>query len=153
MADDGSGLILSEAQRQLASQETSLSEVRSRALALLSVAGLVAGVAGPVARRSALSFWIPGGIGIGLLILSIVLALSIVTPQEWTFAGHLNIELTELHEGKTPSTAEVVYRRAYWLEEWRNSNQPKLDKLFARLTWLIVAVGASVVSFAVAALI
>ena len=151
---DSAALLWSEAQRQITRQESDLDSLRTRAVALLSVASIVAALFGTriatdhhsgrvvIASVAALVFF-----GVGVL-----LSLMILAPKkDWAFTENLQ-QYFDLLNARTLTPASVSSSLAENFEASRKENKGKIEALYGKFLWVCVLVGLQVVAWAVAAL-
>jgi hypothetical protein len=148
------GLLWEQAKAQLAAQKADVDALRTRAVALLSVASLVAGLFGSrlphdhTAPRTVIA----SITALALFGISVVLVLLIAAPkQNWLFTFELCKLLKEVDEGKA-SPGNVTRNLAVWGELYWSKNQGKLDAMYSLFGRTCALVGLQVVAWAIAAL-
>jgi hypothetical protein len=157
MANDmteASALIFAQAQKQLQQQVTDLDALRNRAVALLSVAALVAGLFGSRLPKGQSPAHTTFGTWVALAAFAagVFLALTIAIPRrKWLFTFRLD-QLAELVEKRTAIPADITHNLTRWSEEARRWNSARLDRLHALFGCLCLAVGIQVIAWGVAAL-
>jgi hypothetical protein len=151
---EAAGLLWEQAKAQLAAQKADADSLRTRAVALLSVASLVAGLFGSrlphdhAAPRTVIA----SIAALALFGASIVLVLLIAAPkQNWYFTFRLDELFKEVDEGKA-SPGNVTRNLAVWAEDFRRKNLDKLDTMYLLFGGTCVLVGLQVVAWAIAAL-
>jgi len=152
---DSSALLWAEAQRQVARQESDLDALRNRAIALLSVSSIVAGLFGSHVATVHLSTrsTVATIIALVAFALGALASLIIVTPKwkAWVFTEKLDLYFTLLKEGTlTPVT--VTSNLAEHFELYRKSNQVKINRLYGLLIVACALVGVQVIAWGIAAL-
>jgi len=143
-------MLWDEAQRQLVRQEAALDTLRTQAVAVLSVASIVAGLFG---SRVATSGLVPGAqaavvaafIFFGLTAL---LAVVILWPREWTFAHGLTEPLTRVSKGVPVDPEALSYTWAKLFDGWYVTNQTKIDRLTCCFSWACALSGLQVIAWA-----
>jgi hypothetical protein len=154
VADDlteAAALIWEQAQRQLAQQGADLDTLRTRAVAMLSVAALVAGLFGsrlPHGHASARTV-IAVIAALVLFGVSVVLAVLIGMPKNWLFTFKLD-ELMNRVEAGTATSGDVNISLAARAEENRRENAGQLEFLYSLFGVACVLVGLQVAAWAIA---
>lgn len=155
MADDvgaAAGLLWEQAQRQLSQQNADLDTLRTRAIAMLSVATLVAGLFGSRLPRGheSIKTLIALIIALALFGVSVLLAILVAVPRKrWIFSFTFD-QLLKLIEDNTARPVDVAYNLTRWAEEARSSNKAKLKPMYAMFGCLCVLTGLQVIAWAVA---
>ena len=119
---DAAGLLWEQAKAQLADQKADVDALRTRAVALLSVASLVAGLFGSRLphNHTAPRTVIASIAALALFGISVVLVLMIIAPKyNWLFPFELGDLLKEVDEGKL-SPGDVTSNLADWAERSRH---------------------------------
>jgi len=152
--DDAAGLLWDQAQRQLSQQISDLATLRTRAVALLSVAALVAGLFGsrlPHGHASAIRVTAVT-VALALFAIGVVLALLVAAPRsQWIFDFKLD-KLAELVNDGSAVPRDITSNLAEWADDALRWNAGKLEKLYVLFGCLCAVVGLEVVAWAVAAL-
>lgn len=157
MADDlsdSAALLWEQAERQLSQQNADLDALRTRAVALLSVAALVAGLFGsrlphghPAARTV-----IAVIVALALFAGSVILAILVAAPRKnWLFTFTLD-KLLDRVEAGSAIPGDITLSLAARAEQNRLGNRVKLEPMYAMLGWVCALVGLQVVAWAVAVL-
>lgn len=147
-------LLCDEAQRMLVRQEAVLDTLRTQAVALLSVASLVAGlfasrlIPGSHSLRVVVASWIAVALFGGTAVLTIVILL----PRGWDFSHDLKKPLDQVSRRNVLTPLNVTITWAEMYEKMRHKNQKPLDDLMCGFWWACVLAGAQVVAWAVAAI-
>lgn len=150
---DTGELIWEEAKRLLARQEASLDALHTKALGLLSVSGIVAGLfAGQVLSGSVGA---AGGAAVAVAISAFVVGaagvLFIQWPRDFEFSHDLDQWVKELETGDPAPLIEATYNLSRDLNDYRKRNQNKITKLYSVLTWSVAALAVQVGAWALAA--
>ena len=145
-------MVWDEARRLLVRQEASLDTLRSQAVAILSVASIVAGLFGSKLVSTSLSRFSLSMIAVALLLFAVTvwLVLTILTPRPWAFEHVLGGELDRLERGKDLLAGELAYGWARGVERQRAENQPALDRLMSKFKIACALTGAGVLFWALA---
>lgn len=157
MADDladAAGLLWEQAKAALTEQKADVDAVRTRAVALLSVASLVAGLFGSrLPHGNAAPRTVSASIAALVLFgISVVLALLIVAPKrKWEFTFELD-RMIELVDRRVAKPEYVTRNLAAWAEIAWERNQHKLDDMYVWFGRMCLLVGLQVVAWAIAAL-
>lgn len=140
MADDGGlqKLAFELSLRLLDQQEATLNELRARTGTLLAGSSLIASFLGARALDRA-GFGIVTGAAIVAFIFSIATSAYVLLPKQNLIFGVRGSELFEEEFGEPGGLSETHRRLAYWLESFRDDNQPTVDRLFF---WFRMSVGA-----------
>jgi hypothetical protein len=151
---EAAALISEQARQQLNQQNDDLDVLRTRAVAMLSVAALVAGLFG--AR-------LPGGhanartvgfviVALVLFAASVVLAVIVAAPRRnWEFTFRLGALLERVDAGKAVP-ADVTRNLAAWSETARLNNAQRMEHLHNMFRVVCFLVGFQVVAWAIAVL-
>lgn len=152
--DEAAAMLWDEARRLLVRQEATLDTLRGQAVAILSVASIVAGLFGsrllPTQQLSHFS--------VAMLVLALaafaataVLALVILRPQVWHFEHGLASNLGTLGRGgDVLAAAGLAYTWAKGVEGQRAANKRRLDRLMTCFAWACGLTGASVLFWGLA---
>jgi hypothetical protein len=150
---DSTKLLWEQAQRQLAQQNADLDTLRTRAIALLSVSAIVAGLFGSRLSHTHLSTGaaISAILALGLFAINVVLTVWIVTPVKngWRFTYPLRALITRTEAG-TVLPMDVAISLAHYAEQSRKENEDKLASFYGQSRIVCVLAGIQVVAWAVA---
>jgi hypothetical protein len=148
-------LLWAQAQQQLSQQNSELDALRTRAVAMLSVAALVAGLFGTrLPTGSHVSARTVAAVTAALVLFaaSAVLAIMVAAPRNrWLFTFGLD-PLLERVEAGSIQPGDVTVSLAGRAEENRRSNNAKLKPMYTMFGWICALVGLQVVAWAVAVL-
>ena len=151
---DSAALLWAEAQRQIIRQEADLNNLRNRAVAMLSVASIVAALFGTriatehrslrvtAASIAALVFF-----GVGVLLSLLILA----PKKDWAFTENLS-DYFDLLKAQKLTPTSVSANLAEHFETSRKENKAKIEDLYGKFLIVCALVGLQVVAWAVAAL-
>lgn len=151
---DAAALLLEQARQQLGQQSADLDVLRTRAVAMLSVAAVVAGLFG-----TRLPDVHPGGMTITFVIIalilfaaSVLLAVIVAAPRRnWEFTFKLDGLLTRVDAG-VAVPVDVTRNLAVWSETARYNNARRMDRLYLMFRIMCYLVGVQVVAWAIAVL-
>jgi hypothetical protein len=122
-------LSYAEGVRALEVQERSIDQLRARTGILLAATSLTASFLGAQTVQHASGLDTLGGLALISLIVSIGLCIYVLLPKEG-FVFSLNAkEMYERLFDFEEDDEEVRRRLVYWLEEYRQDNQKKIDSL------------------------
>jgi len=151
---DAAALIWEQARQQLAQQNTDLDLLRTRAVALLSVAALVAALFGTRLPHGhlhgrTLSFLVAALI---LFAASVVLAVLVAAPRRnWEFTFDLG-DLLQRVDGGEAAPVDVTRSFASWSENAWMNNAEQMKSLYTMFSVVCALVGLQVVAWAIAVL-
>jgi hypothetical protein len=151
---DAAALIWDQAKQQLAQQNADLDLLRTRAVAMLSVGALVAGLFGTRIPNShihsrALAFVIAA---LALFAVSVVLAVLVAAPRrKWEFTFKLDALLQRVDTGDAVPV-DVTRNFAAWSEVARANNARQMKHLYSIFRLVCWLVGLQVVAWALAVL-
>jgi hypothetical protein len=149
-------LLWEQAQRQLSQQSADLDSLRTRAIAMLSVAALAAGLFGSRVPRAhtSLGAAIAAFIALGLFAICIVLAVWITTPMKhaWRFTSPLRVLIEGVGAGAL-LPMDVALSLADYAEKSRKENEDKLESLHKYFSVVCVLVGLQVLAWTIAVLV
>jgi hypothetical protein len=151
---DAAALLWAEAQRQMTRQESDLDNLRNRAVALLSVASIVAALFGShiATTHPSATTKIASGVALVAFALSALLTLLILVPKKgWVFTENLEDYLQDLSR-ETLKPVDVTGNLAAHFEEYRLKNATKIDGLYKYLNGACLLIGVQVVAWGFAAL-
>jgi hypothetical protein len=152
---EATGLLWAQAQRQVAQQNTDLDTLRTRAIAMLSVAALAAALFGSRLphTHSSVGTAVAVIFALGFFAISVVLAVQIVKPMKhaWRFTYQLRPLVNEV-KGGSAMTMDVALSLASHAEQNRHANEEKLEGLHKQFSIVCLLVGLQVVAWAVAVL-
>lgn len=81
---------------------------------------------------------------------SVVLGLLVAAPKrKWLFTFHLK-QLLDLVDEGTAQPVDVTYNLATWIEEARQWNKTKLERLHVLFGWMCILIGLQVVFWTIA---
>ena len=151
---DSAALLWAEAQRQITRQEADLNNLRNRAVAMLSVASIVAALFGTriatehhSVRVTATSIAALIFFGVGVLLSLLILA----PKKDWAFTENLKGYFDLLKQQELTPTS-VSTNLAQHFETSRKENKVKIEDLYGKFLIVCVLVGLQVIAWAVAAL-
>ncbi|HUZ51681.1 MAG TPA: hypothetical protein VMU94_04035 [Streptosporangiaceae bacterium] len=151
---DASALIWEQARQQLAQQNTDLDLLRTRAVAMLSIAALVAGLFGTRLPHGhlhgrTLVFLI---MALVLFAASVVLAVMVAAPRrDWEFVFQLSALLERVDRFEA-TPADVTRNFAVWAESAWGNNLRQMQPLYTMFRLVCVLVGLQVIAWALAVL-
>jgi hypothetical protein len=151
---DAAALIWDQARQQLAQQNADLDLLRTRAVAMLSVAALVAGLFGTRlpndhAHTRTLAFVIAA---LALFAVSVVLAVLVAAPRrKWEFTFKLG-SMLQLIDAGDAVPVDITRNFAAWSEVARSNNARQMTRLYSIFRLVCWLVGLQVVAWAVAVL-
>jgi hypothetical protein len=152
--DEAATMLWEEERRLLARQEASLDTLRVQAVAILSVASIVAGLFGSHFVTSN-----PSGFSLGMVVAALaifavtaLIAVVIISPRTWTFDQDLTDDLAKLGEGEYIKASSLAYSWADDAEGWRADNHAQLEKLMCYFQWACILTGLQVVLWGLALL-
>ncbi|TYK44115.1 hypothetical protein [Actinomadura decatromicini] len=146
---DAAALLWEQARQQLGQQSADLDLLRTRAVAMLSVAALVAGLFGarlPAAHTSdrAVGFMIAA---LALFAASVVLAVTVAVPRRnWEFTFKLDLLIARVDAGEA-EPADVTRNLAAWAEAARRNNARTMSRLYLWFRLVCLLVGLQVVAW------
>ncbi len=151
---DVAELLHNEALRLLVQQEDELTALRTRAVAILSAAGLVNGLFG-VKFAGKHHFTTGQVVSIRVAVVSFgVMAACVIAiewPREFRLAESLGQWLTALDAGEKRRPIDYLYHFARQYTEFREYNRPKIDALYRLFTASCVLLGAQVLCWGLSA--
>jgi hypothetical protein len=154
-SDAAAALLWAQAQQQLSQQNSELDALRTRAVAMLSVATLVAGLFGtrlPDGHHVQARTVAAVTVALALFAVSAVLAIRVAAPRkQWLFTFGLE-PLLERVEAGSVKPGDVTLSLASRAEENRRANNVKLKPMYTMFGWICALVGLQVVAWAVAVL-
>ena len=148
-------VLLDEMRRQIDEQQSALSVLRSRAVALLSVGSLVAALFGTRIVPGHHSGLTNGAIAVALIAFgcSVISVILVIAPRRgWQFSQNVTPYLGYVMDGKAVSSDYVSFHVARSTEASRAANTPKLKCLHDWFTLTCVFLGIQVVAWGVAIL-
>jgi hypothetical protein len=152
---EAAALLWEEARRQIEEQRSTLESVRSRSVALLSVASLVAALFGSHILRGEHRWWVTVAIVVALAAfgLSALLTVHLLAPtSDWEFSQNLDSYLVDIKNEKDVTAEDVTYNLAQHSQVSRRNNEAKLKKLHCEFGWACALLGLQVLAWAVASL-
>ena len=125
---DSAALLWDEARRQNAAQVAEVDLLRTRAVAVLSVASLVAGLfGGRIVAKSPHPHYVGAAIGVALVAfaLSVLAIVVVLKPQKmkWEFAQNLTSYFEDLAAGEPIQPVDVTFNLAKDFEASRIQNK------------------------------
>lgn len=150
---EATALLWDEARRQLEEQRSTLESLRSRSVALLSVASLVAALFGSHLLRGEHRWWVTVAIVVALAAfgLSALFVVHLLAPrQDWEFSQSLAAYLTDIKNGEDVTPEDVCYNLAKDSQTARRNNESKLKTLHSEFGWASALLGLQVIAWAVA---
>jgi hypothetical protein len=147
-------LLWEQAKAQLAGQKAEVDALRTRAVALLSVASLVAGLfASRLPHSHAATRTVVASIAaLALFGVSVVLALLIAAPKRrWVFTFTLDELVGRVDQG-IARPVDVTSNLTSWAEDARRLNARKLRIMYGFFGAVCLLIGLQVIAWAVAAL-
>lgn len=147
-------ILFSESCRHIDGQIAAVESLRTRSVALLSVAALVAGLFGPHLIAGRHSWWVDLAVWVALFAfgVTVLIALWILTPrQTWEFYQEINPYLDELSDGKEVRASEMLYNLAADSEQSFSVNEGIIRKLNDEFRVACLLVGVQVIAWAIAA--
>ncbi|MGD0320090.1 MAG: hypothetical protein ABSC00_00555 [Acidimicrobiales bacterium] len=153
---DSAALLWDESRRQITSQAAELDTLRTRAVAILSVASLVAGLfGGRIVATDHHPGYVTGAIAVALVLfaLSVLASIAVLTPRKdkWEFAQYLRSYFVDLKAGDL-APVDITANLAKDFERSRINNKLILDNLYGWFTLACVLVGLQVVAWGIAIL-
>lgn len=151
---DAAALIWDQARQQLAQQNADLDLLRTRAVTMLSVAALVAGLFGTRlpqghAHTRTLAFVIAALV---LFAASVILAILVAAPRgKWEFTFKLDPLLQRVDAGDAVPV-DITRNFAAWSEMARSNNARQMMGLYSIFRLVCLLVGLQVVAWALAIL-
>ena len=147
-------LLWAQAQQQLSQQNSELDALRTRAVAMLSVATLVAGLFGTRLPTSHVSARTVAAVTAALVLfaLSAVLAIMVAAPRKQRLFTFGLAPLLERVEARSIQPGDVTVSLAARAEQNRRANNVKLKPMYTMFGWICALVGLQVVAWAVAVL-
>ncbi len=155
VSDNGpaEAMLWEEARRQLVRQELVLDTLRTQAVAMLSVASIVAGLFGSRVPANP----VPGAeaavvAALVLFGLTAVLAIVIIRPWDWVFSHGLDDDIRAVENGELLKVGDLSYSWAKDFEVWRTGNQTKINRLTWCFSWACALTGVQVIAWGLAIL-
>jgi hypothetical protein len=129
-------------------QENSVDELRNRTGTLLAASSLVASFLGSRAIDTGGVSWL-FALALTAFGLSVLASIYVLLPKENLIFAIRGSVLFEEEFAEPGGLAETHRRLAYWLEGYRDQNQPTVDRLFRRYRWAASAVLVQVILWSV----
>ena len=149
---DASGVLWESAKSALEQQNAAVDTLRTRAVAMLSVAALVGGLFGSRLPHTYSAVNVTGLVAaLALFACSIVLAVVIGWPRTWSFGAYLYPLITGVSDGAV-TLAQVNLSLATRAEENWAQNEVTLERLYGMFGALCLVVGLQVAAWAFAVL-
>jgi hypothetical protein len=148
---EATAVLLEQSKAELAQQEVDMASLRTRAVALLSVTTLVAGLFGSRLPHGHLSRLNLGGLiaALALFGVSVCLAVAIAWPRHWRFGAAREPLVTGVAEG-TVTLAEVNLSLAVRAEQNWTENYQTMRSVYGLFAVLCAMVGLEVAAWAIA---
>jgi hypothetical protein len=145
-------LLWDEARRQLVRQEAALDTLRTQAVAVLSVASIVAGLFGSHVPTSNLAPNRAAEVVASFAFFGVteILAIIVLWPRTWNFAHGIAGPLGDVENGTSVNSDDVLYTWTKHFEAWRATNQRKLDCLMTCFAWACALAGLQVIAWGLA---
>jgi hypothetical protein len=147
-------MLWEEARRQLVRQEAGLDTLRTQAVAVLSVASIVAGLFGAhvmtAHRSSSEHLWI--GIALALFAGTVIAALVILWPRKWAFDHSLAKRVQAVESQEVVRAFDLAFSWAKGFEAGRKRNQSTVDCLMVVFSVACFLTGAQVIAWGLAVL-
>ncbi len=154
MTDDrtvATAVLWEQSKAEVSQQDADMDSLRTRAVALLSVGTLVGGLFGSRLPHGHRPCYNVVGLIAALVLFgaSVVLAVSIAWPREWSFGADRKPLVDGVADG-TVTLALVNLSLAVRAEKNWNTNYSTMRRLYRLFAWLCAAVGLQVVAWAIA---
>ena len=151
---DAAAILWDEARRQIASQVSEVDILRTRSVAILSVASIVAGLfGGRIVGIHPHPVYVTIAVTVALICfaVSVIAIIVVLTPKKnkWEFDQNLSSYFVDLDSGDL-APLDVTARLAEHSELSRVKNKLVLDKLYSWFAFACVLVGLQVVAWGVA---
>lgn len=154
--DNGPALAMlwDEARRQLVRQEAALDTLRTQAVAVLSVAAIVAGLFASHVTTTNEPFGVDLAVIAALVLFAATagLAIAIVWPRTWTFAHALDDVIDKVERQVPVGADDLSYTWAKDFEKWRGTNQAAFDRLMCWFSWSCALSALQVIAWGLAIL-
>jgi hypothetical protein len=125
--------------RALTQQEAAVNELRGRTGTILAASSVVASFLGARAIDRG-GFGVLTGLGLLAFACSVVLGLVVLSPRgDLVFALRGSV-LFEAEFDDPRGIDETKRRLAYWLEDFRDDNQPKIDRMYLAYRGVALAI-------------
>jgi hypothetical protein len=146
---DATKLLWEQAQRQLSQQSADLDILRTRTIAMLSVAAVAAALFGSRlshvhSAREAVTV-----LALCLFAASVVLAAWVVRPAKWRFTYPLQPLINEA-QARSARPMDVALSLTHHAEQNRKKNEKRLEGLHMRFSLICLLIGLQVVAWAIA---
>jgi hypothetical protein len=129
VADDLASLAYELSFRALSQQEAAVNELRARTGTILAASSVVASFLGGRAIDRA-GFDLLTGLGLLGFAISILLGLAVLSPREGLVFAVRGSALFEAETDDPGGIQETKRRLAYWIEGFRDKNQPAIDRMY-----------------------
>jgi hypothetical protein len=147
---DATGVLWESAKSALDQQSTAVDTLRTRAIAMLSVAALVGGLFGSRLPHTHSAVNVTGLVAaLALFATSVALAVVIGWPRTWYFGAYLDTLITGVSDGAV-TLAQVNLSLTTRAEQNWARNQITLENLYGIFGGLCFVVGLQVVAWAFA---
>lgn len=156
MADEPSNMpaaemLVTESRRLLIAQGATLEALRTRAIAMLSVAALVAGFFGSrLSKHLTAPAYVAIAVAVGTFGGSVILVASIVRPIGIRDTHSLARQYGKLFAGAPLSAYNLATTWAKGYEEDRHANEEKIHAAMGAFAWVCYLVAAQVIAWTIA---
>jgi hypothetical protein len=150
---EATALLWDEARHQIDEQRSTLESLRSRSIALLSVASLVAALFAPHVFEEAHRWWVDVAIPAALVAFALcaLIVVWVLAPKHnWEFSQNLGSYFEDIRNKKNVTPEEVTYNLAKDSQASRGRNETKLKCLHKGFRWACVLLGIQVIAWAFA---
>jgi hypothetical protein len=149
-------ILLDQARLQMANQDSDLATLRTRAVALLSVSSLVAGLfGGRIVATQHHPWYVTSGIAVALVTfgLSVLAIIVVLSPKRmgWDIAQNLD-EFFKLLSAQNLSPLDASANLAKHIEKSRGANQVVLEKLYCSFSIACVLTAVEVIAWGISIL-
>lgn len=133
-------LVYNEIRDLLSRQESSLAAARTRAGSILAVVSLVLSFFGGAILDSSdeVSVWF--WVGVGITVLGLLLALTVLAPRKetWLFSPNPDLLLSS-YLGRSIGDSKVYL--ATYMASWAKENKEKITSMYSTLMWSVILGG------------
>ena len=144
-------MVVEEARRMFVGQQATLDSLRTRAIAMLSVGALVAGLFGSQLPKNQSDYSV-GAVVVALVAfgISVALAATIVSPRRFNFDHGLSAPLRDFKDGEPVRSYDLAVSWARGYEKDRSENEDKLRSLMTCFQVVCALIGVQVVAWGLA---
>jgi len=142
-ADPRWAVVLAQAERAIEGQQQNLDGLRARIGILLSAATIATSFLGGIAFERASIGW-AGVIAVVLFGLLVVLCLSILRSQEWSFQVRSSVLIDGWIRRDGVDINQLQRALARKLDQYHSENEVQLRRLWSLYGWAILVLGAEV---------